>query len=87
MPIPPSTAVTFKTLLERRLAIIADHDLRERDPAEQLRQLTEVSQTLDAEYQQTKKTLPPRLRHFIEQCSFQKALAYLEEQPQESAQD
>ncbi len=65
------------SLLERRLAIIADQNLRERDPTAQLNQLRLVSEELTAMYEQNKATLPPRLKHYLERASYQKALAWL----------
>ncbi len=73
------------TLLRRRLEVIADHALRDRDPAEQLRQLQEVSETLAAEHTRLKNTLPARLNHFLAQSSYSKALAWIEEEQPASA--
>ncbi len=64
-------------LLEKRLQIIADHDLRENDPDEQLRQLQEVSEKLEESHQQLREKFSPRLRHFFEGCSYHKALDLL----------
>jgi len=68
------------SLLQRRIEIIADKELRERDPDAQLASLAEVSHAIEAEHQRLKagKELPPRLRHYMEQASYQKALAYIE---------
>ena len=66
------------TLLRRRVEIISDHVLRERDPKAQLAALAEVSQAIEAEHQARKSELPPRLRHYMQQASYQKALAYIE---------
>lgn len=68
----------LRQLLLRRLAIIADHALRESDPAEQLRQLQEVSVALQAEHERLRPSLPPRLNHFLTQSSLQKALDWIE---------
>jgi hypothetical protein len=64
-------------LLERRLAVIGDQDLRERDPAAQLDQLRTVSEEITTMYEQNKGALPPRLKHYLERASYQKALAWL----------
>lgn len=68
----------LRQLLRRRLAIIADHALRESDPAAQLRQLQEVSEALQAEHERLRPALPPRLNHFLTQSSLQKALDWIE---------
>jgi len=63
-------------LLELRLKIIGDRDLRENEPEEQLRQLQEVSESLMAWHKQHADRLSPRLNHFMEGCSYEKALAW-----------
>lgn len=69
---------TLKGLLQKRLAIIGDHALRAADPASQLKALQEVSEAIEIEHQRLRDSLPGRLRHFLEQASYQKALALLE---------
>lgn len=66
-------------LLERRLEVIADADLRERDPERQLALLQEVSEAIDAFHGQHRENLSPRLNHFLGNCSFDKALAWIRE--------
>jgi hypothetical protein len=67
------------TLLNQRLHIIADHALRDADPELHLQSLQRVSESIDELRKTLHSELPPRLRHFLEQSSYQKALAYLEE--------
>jgi hypothetical protein len=67
-------------LLQKRLAIVADRDFRERDSAGHLDALREVSEAINAKYQALKPQLPPRLRHFMEQASYSKALEYIEQE-------
>ena len=64
-------------LLEKRLAVIADHELRDRDPDEQLRQLQEVSEKIEEMHSTLKGKIKPRLAHFLEGCSYQKALDWI----------
>lgn len=64
-------------LLTERLEIIGDGDLRERDPEEHLRRLREISERIDEERRRLEAELDPRLAHFLERCSYAKALAYL----------
>ena len=68
----------LRQLLRRRLEVIADRDLRERDPAGQLRQLQEVSEAITAEHARLRPQLPSRLNHYLTQASLQKALDWLE---------
>ena len=68
-------------LLRERLAIIADHSLRDRDPAAHLEKLKDVSLAISSLARELAPTLPPRLHHFMERASYDKALAFLEDQP------
>lgn len=68
----------LRQLLRRRLEVIADRDLRERDPAGQLRQLQAVSEAITAEQVRLRPQLPPRLNHYLSQASLQKALDWIE---------
>jgi hypothetical protein len=64
-------------LLERRLTIIGDSQLRETDPDSQLEQLKEVSEKIFSAQSTLSGSFSPRLRHFFEGCSYDKALAHL----------
>lgn len=66
-------------LLERRLAVISDADLRENDPDEQLKQLQDVSESLMDFHRANRESIPIRLNHFLENCSFEKALHWAKE--------
>jgi hypothetical protein len=68
-------------LLRERLAIIADHSLRDSDPAAHLEKLKDVSLAISSLAKELAPTLPPRLNHFMERASYDKALAFLEDQP------
>ena len=70
----------LKDLLEQRLRVIADHDLRSRDAAAHLEQLKEVSLRLVAEQERLEGHLPTRLKHFLMQASYSKALEWIHEQ-------
>ena len=65
------------SLLRRRLAVIADHEWRDRDPTAHLDALREVSLAI-GEVAKTQSELPPRLAHFLERCSYDKALDFIE---------
>ncbi len=68
----------LRTLLQRRINLIADHAFRDRDAAGHLEALKAVSEELAAEHQRLRTVLPPRLNHFLAQASFSKALEYLD---------
>ena len=68
-------------LLNQRLAIIADHALRDADSVKHLAQLSAVSTAIEDLFQKHRSELPPRLCHFLSQASFQKALEYLQNEP------
>lgn len=70
----------LRTLLQRRLDIIGDHDLRSRAPEEQLKALQTVSNDLQSWHHQHRSILSARLNHFLTQASFSKALEYLDQQ-------
>ena len=71
-------------LLEQRLAIIGDASLRDSDPDAQLRQLQQVSESLVAIHGKLKAEgqVPPRLDHFLTQCSYGKALDFVKDKLQ-----
>lgn len=74
----PEDLKELAALLKRRLDTIADADLRERDPERQLALLQEVSEAIAAFHARHRGAIPPRLNHFLENCSFQKALEWAE---------
>ena len=67
-------------LLRRRLEVIADHEWRDRDSDAHLEALKSVSQELGAVGESLGKAgqLSARLNHFMTQCSYDKALAFIE---------
>ena len=73
-----SSLHSLRTLLQRRLDLIADHAFRDRDAAAHLQALQQVSEEIGAEHLRLRSQLPPRLNHFLTQASFSKALEYLD---------
>ena len=80
----PEPAITsglreLAALLEQRLAVIGDTALRDSDPEAQLRQLQEVSESLVEMHGRLKSAgqVPARLDHFLTQCSYNKALDFV----------
>jgi hypothetical protein len=74
----PHQTDELAALLRHRLTVIADHALRDRDPAAHLQALAAASHAIDDWTRAHADTLPPRLRHFLENASFDKALALVE---------
>jgi hypothetical protein len=64
--------------LKRRIEVIGDRALRERDPEGQLAQLREVSERIIELQQRLPAATHPQLRHYFERCSYDKALAWIE---------
>jgi len=73
--------------LRKRLATIADQELRDRNPEEQLRRLQAVSEEIDRWRRDRQGRLPARLNHFLDQASYGKALEWLEAGPQTPGQN
>lgn len=66
----------LQSLLEKRLTVIADTDLRDANPDEQLQQLMQVSQEI-TQWSEQNKGIPQQLNHFLKQSSLSKALDYI----------
>lgn len=64
--------------LRQRLDIIADHAWRDRDPAGHLEALKKVSLELAEMRTYLPPGAPPKLNHYLLQCSYAKALAVVE---------
>ncbi len=65
------------TLLQQRLDVIADTRLAKHDPAAHLGKLKEVSELVFDLQHNLVGRIPVRLQHFLEQCSYNKALAFI----------
>ncbi|MDF1741288.1 MAG: hypothetical protein P1U86_19165 [Verrucomicrobiales bacterium] len=66
-------------MLERRLVVIGDAEMRESDPEGQLKELQAVSEAIMAFHEAHRDVMHNRLNHFLENCSFEKALAWARE--------
>jgi flagellar biosynthesis chaperone FliJ len=64
--------------LRERLRVVADHELRDRDPQAHLDQLKSAASRLDAAVAQLPAQCDPELRHYLARQSYVKALAWLE---------
>lgn len=67
----------LQNLLKARLAIIADHAFRDRDPEAHLDALKTASGQIDAYAKAHHQEFDARLRHYLSNCSYQKALDHL----------
>ena len=68
----------LQTLLELRLKVISDSDLRENNPEEQLCQLQNVSEDIMRWADET-KGIPQQLNHYLKQSSLNKALDFIKD--------
>jgi hypothetical protein len=64
--------------LRERRAVIADREFYARDAAGHLAKLQAVSERITVLADALPRPVDPQLAHFIERCSFDKALAMLE---------
>lgn len=78
---PNAALENLAALLRRRIEIIADHTWRDADPAAHLEALKAVSLQIGARHASVAAQLPARLNHFFTQCSFDKALEFIETKP------
>ncbi len=60
-------------LLDERLRVIGDAEWRGRDPEGQLAALVSVSEAITTFHLQNRAAIPPRLNHFLENWSLEKA--------------
>jgi len=75
-----SPAQDLAGALRERVHLIADRDFYQRDPAGHLAALQAVSAKIVAISDSLPRPLDPRLAHYLERCSFDKALAWLDGQ-------
>ena len=76
-----SPEALLAAVLRERLAIIADRGWYERDAAGHLAALMRVSERITAAAAGLPPPLHPQLKHYLERCSYDKALAFLSGTP------
>ena len=69
----------LRNALQERIDVIADHELRARDPRAHLERLKAAASRLDAAIARMPPNCDPQLRHFLDRQSYVKALAWLEQ--------
>jgi hypothetical protein len=74
----------LREILETRRRVIADHAWRDRDAAGHLEALKEVSGEIET-WRRENPALPPMLAHYLDRCSYDKALDFTLEQGDEEA--
>ncbi len=74
----PATAEALAAALRERVAVIADRAWYARDAAGHLERLRTLSERITELQGQLPAPVDPRLAHFLERCSYDKALAMLE---------
>lgn len=79
MPADPSFR-ELASALRQRLATIADRAAYEGDSAAHFERLKAVAERIAALQSQLPAPVDPRLAHFLQRCSYDKALAFLEAQ-------
>ena len=70
-------AVALAEALRERLAVIADRDWFARDATGHLEALKAVSGRIELLAATLPPPLDPQLRHYLDRCSYDKALAFL----------
>jgi hypothetical protein len=74
----PADTTSLSTALRHRLELIADRAFYSRDPTGHLDALKTVSERILQLQAQLPQPVHPQLRHYLERCSYDKALAFLE---------
>lgn len=82
-PLPEKTLKELGDRLQERLDVIADTRLAKSDPAAHLDKLKSASEAIFELQQQLQDEIPVRLKHFLEQSSYNKALAFIRGLPRE----
>lgn len=72
-----SEAAALAGALRERLAVISDRDWFARDASGHLDALKAVSGRIEALATALPPPVDPQLRHYLERCSYDKALAFL----------
>lgn len=74
----PDSRNRLAQALRARRAVIADAELRTRDPARHLEELKAASEAIEAAAHALPAPVDRELAHYLERASYDKALAYLE---------
>jgi hypothetical protein len=72
--------------LRERLAVIQDEESR-RDEAKHIARLKEISDRIDDLRARLPKPIDPQLAHYLQRCSYEKALEFLKRSRASGARD
>jgi hypothetical protein len=72
-------AIELASALRERIAIVGDEESR-RDTQTHLRRLQEVSERINQLSANLPRPVDPRLQHYLDRCSYSKALEFLDGQ-------
>ena len=72
------TETELAEALRERLKIISDEESR-RDPEQHVKRLREISDRIETWVATLPQPIPPRLAHFLDRRSYDKALEFLED--------
>ncbi|MEA3188976.1 MAG: hypothetical protein QOD99_2806 [Chthoniobacter sp.] len=78
LPAMENLYVELANALRERVAIIANGELRARDPVAHLEGLKSISEKIGRLALAVPADADPQLRHYLARCSYEKALAALE---------
>jgi hypothetical protein len=79
MPTDTHVYSALADALRERLRVIGDRAARESDAQAHLRQLQDASERILALQAELPAQVPPQLRHYLERCSYDKALTFIEQ--------
>ena len=82
MNTPAPSATVYRELadaLRQRLAVIGDRAAYERDPQSHLQQLQAASERIATLQQELPRPVDPQLAHYLQRCSYDKALSWLQQ--------
>lgn len=74
----PDARQALADALKERLALVGDREFYRRDPAAHLAELQAVSGRITTLAAQLPPGVDPQLAHYLQRCSFDKALAFLD---------
>jgi hypothetical protein len=72
------TETELAEALRERLKIVSDEESR-RDPEQHVKRLREISDRIETLVATLPRPIPPRLAHFLDRRSYDKALEFLED--------
>ena len=81
----PNAHRELAAALRERLAVIGDREFYNRDPDAHFERLKQVSERILALQVQLPSPVDPQLQHYLDRCSFDKALAHLEQRTREAS--